>query len=263
MWLDVNRVAPGVCGITEGGMVHAYLVEGADRATLVDTGLGIGDIGALVRGLTAAPAWVVNTHGHLDHVGGNSHFETTFLHQNESLKEAGAIARRFREMATQDDFSEPFPEGFSMKDYAPVVPEPTHRLAGGEILDLGGRTLEVLPTPGHTIGSICLLDEASRFLFAGDMASDRPLQGIGENVDIEVYKGSVRLMAQLAPDVDLIFPGHGASPLQPAFLEELAQAAEHIDAAAMQETEVGGRRASAMTVGRFTFFRRHAEEVAP
>ena len=256
MWFETSLLAPGLNRITEGGMVHAYLIEGDDWAALVDSGFGIGDIGAVVRELTAKPVLLVNTHAHMDHVGGNGHFETAFLHRSESLADAADVARRFRENVTQDDFAIPFPEGFSPGQYDPHVPEPTHRLIGGEAVDLGARVLEVLHTPGHTAGSICLLDETNRFLFTGDTITDRPMQGIGEGVSLADYQRTLRLLAEMSPDVDLILPGHGPSPLPPTILAELAGCAQELDENAFQKVELGEREALGMTVGRFTFFMR-------
>jgi glyoxylase-like metal-dependent hydrolase (beta-lactamase superfamily II) len=254
LWFEESLIAPGLRRITEGGFVHTYLLEGSERAVLVDSGFGIGDIGAVVKGLTAKPILVVNTHGHLDHVGGNSHFDVTLLHQAESLKDAADSAPRFREAAAQEDFPVPFPEGFKPSQYAPQVPEPTHRVAGGEVIDLGGRALEVLPTPGHTIGSICLLEESNRFLFTGDTVMDRPLQGIGEGVSLSVYQDSLQMLAGMAPDLDLILPGHGPSPLPAATLSELAECARQLDQSAFCDMNLSGRKTAGMNVGRFVFF---------
>jgi len=254
VWFETALVAPGVHRITEGGRVHTYLVLGENWAVLVDTGFGIGDIASVVRELTDLPILVINTHAHLDHIGGNARFDTAFVHQRESLEQATETARRFRQLATQDDFPAPFPEGFALERYAPRVPEPTHRLAGGETIDLGSRTLEVLPTPGHTAGSICLLDEGHRLLFTGDTITDRPLQGIGEGVSLAEYKATLRLLAEMSPDVDLLLPGHGASPLAPAAAQELAAAALALDESLLQETELAGRPVRAANAGRFTFF---------
>jgi glyoxylase-like metal-dependent hydrolase (beta-lactamase superfamily II) len=256
MWFETLLIAPGLHRITEGGMAHAYLVQGDDWAALVDSGYGIGDIAAIVKELTDKPVLVINTHAHIDHVGGNERFGTAFLHQSESLADAAEVAKRFRENVTQDDFSVPFPDGFSPQRYDPRVPEPTHRLVGGEAIDLGGRVLEVLHTPGHTAGSICLLDERNRFLFTGDNVTDRPIQGIGDGVTLADYQQTLRLLAEMSPDMDLILPGHGPSPVPPATLAELAASAQHLVESAFQRIEVGNREALGMTVGRFTFFMR-------
>lgn len=256
MWFETSLIAPGLHRITEGGMVHVYLVEGDTWAALVDSGFGIGDIGAVVRNLTDKPVLVVNTHAHMDHVGGNERFGTAFLHQSESLADAAEVARRFRENVTQADFAVPFPDGFSPDRYNPVVPEPTHRSIGGEAIDLGGRVLEILHAPGHTAGSICLLDERNRFLFTGDNVTDRPYQGIGDGVGLTTYQQTLRLLSEMSGDIDLILPGHGPSPLPPAALAELAACAQQLEEHSFQKIDLGNREALGMTVGRFTFFMR-------
>lgn len=256
MWFETAPVAPGVHRITEGGLVHAYLAQGEAWAVLVDSGFGIGDIGPVVRNLTDLPILVVNTHAHLDHVGGNAHFDTAFVHQRESLAEVADTAHRFREAVTQDDFPVPFPDGFAPEHHAPHVREPTYRLAGDETIDLGGRTLEVLPTPGHTAGGICLMDEGNRLMFVGDTLTNRPLQEIGEGVSLAEYQATLRLLAEMAPDVDLILPGHRASPLAPAVAEELAAAALALEESLFRDTESAGRPVRAANVGRFMFFMR-------
>ena len=79
----VRRIAPHVHVITELGCVHCYLVQGRDWALLVDSGLGHGNLRAVVEGLTDRPVVVVNTHGHPDHVGGNHRFDSVALHSAE------------------------------------------------------------------------------------------------------------------------------------------------------------------------------------
>ena len=66
----VEKIADGTWRIDEGGLDALYVVEGADRAVLIDTGSGTGDLDALVRSLTEKPYEVYLTHGHVDHAGG-------------------------------------------------------------------------------------------------------------------------------------------------------------------------------------------------
>ena len=77
-WFEVYRVQPDVYAIYEPGQfeeVVSYLIVGAERTLLFDTGLGIGDIAAVVAPLTTLPVVVLNSHSHYDHIGGNHQFE--------------------------------------------------------------------------------------------------------------------------------------------------------------------------------------------
>ncbi len=76
-WFDVRRVGPGVFSITETRQyegVTSFLIVGAGRAVLFDSGLGVVPISGVVERLTALPVTVLNSHTHFDHVGGNGEF---------------------------------------------------------------------------------------------------------------------------------------------------------------------------------------------
>ena len=66
------------------GFAHTYLVCGEERAALIDTGYGIGDMKALCTELTDLPVVVVNTHAHTDHTGGNSLFGSCMMHEKDA-----------------------------------------------------------------------------------------------------------------------------------------------------------------------------------
>jgi hypothetical protein len=77
-WFEVYNVEPGVFAIYEPFQwqeVISYLITGADRALLFDTGNGMGDIKAIVEQLTDKPITVLNSHTHFDHIGGNYQFD--------------------------------------------------------------------------------------------------------------------------------------------------------------------------------------------
>jgi hydroxyacylglutathione hydrolase len=82
-WYRVEQVGRGVWAIDEHGEVTAYLVVGSERAVLLDTGLGLGNIRDEVHQVTEKPVTVVNTHGHVDHVGGNHLFPEVYIHRDD------------------------------------------------------------------------------------------------------------------------------------------------------------------------------------
>ncbi|MCD7817506.1 MAG: MBL fold metallo-hydrolase, partial [Lachnospiraceae bacterium] len=128
-----------------------YLVLGKERALLIDTGMGIGSLKSVVEQITDLPITVINTHGHPDHAGGNAEFAPALMCPDEFDVFEKMANREFR----VQDVSH-MPDGSSFIDQLQPDPPSPIAVADGEIIDLGGRTLKVLYTPGHTHGSICI-----------------------------------------------------------------------------------------------------------
>lgn len=82
-WFTVHPVTEGVFRIEDHGMDNFYLVEGKEKALLIDTGTGVADVRRCVDSLTSLPILVVNTHGHPDHAGGNFQFDSVFAHPGD------------------------------------------------------------------------------------------------------------------------------------------------------------------------------------
>ncbi len=76
-WFEVREIEPGVHIVAEPGHVFSWLVSGSERCALLDTGLGLADISAAIEPVASGPPFVVNSHVHFDHVGGNELFETS------------------------------------------------------------------------------------------------------------------------------------------------------------------------------------------
>ena len=86
-WFDVSNIAEAVWAIGELRQeqeVFSFLIEGNDRAILIDTGTGAADIAALAASLTNRPISLVNSHSHWDHIGGNWRFDDIAIHQLEA-----------------------------------------------------------------------------------------------------------------------------------------------------------------------------------
>ena len=129
----------------------SYVVKGADRALVVDTGYGRENHKEYVQAYTDLPLVLACTHSHFDHVRGNVFYDECFLHPAD-----------FDIYDMMFDFNQ-VPAEF--RDLRPCRPKPIN---DGDVIDLGGRHIEAIHTPGHTPGSTCYLDVEARILITGD-----------------------------------------------------------------------------------------------
>ena len=146
MWLK-----PGVWRIDDWFSSSCYLIEGRDKALLVDTGLGEGDLAGLVASLTNLPVEVAITHPHGDHMHWVDSFERVYLHKEDIAlmqKTPGAFPAAFRCPET------------SHTEFVPIEE--------GSKLDLGDMEVEVWELPGHTPHSVIFVDRTHRCVFTGD-----------------------------------------------------------------------------------------------
>lgn len=210
-------------GVTTANM---YLVIGQERAALIDSGMGIGDVRAEIRRITSLPCTVLNTHYHWDHIGANSLFTESAIHESE----VDLIAQEqdlswFRPAMQSPTASAVLPSSFDPTAYR-VIPKPATRiLRDNDLVDLGGRVLRVLHTPGHSPGHVAYLDEASHILFTGDTAYLGPVYACFEGSDPVAFAQSVRRLAALR-SVTTICPGHNDIITEQHWLSELAECVE-------------------------------------
>jgi hydroxyacylglutathione hydrolase len=221
-WLNVSQLSKTVWRIEDAGMVSEYLITGEQRALLIDCGWGIGDLAKTVAGLTSLPLAVVNTHGHPDHVCGNYLFDSVTIHENDvpllknnyNPEVRANILRRFP--------AHTLPREFSAHAW---INAPLRRFAafkGPLSIDLGGRAVEVIETPGHTPGSLCLYDPEERLLFAGDnLQAGNVLMMLPQSLPLATYLKSVDKLAAMADKIDRVIPAHGPVPLKPDVLKEM------------------------------------------
>ena len=182
--LDSNATAPvelaeGVYALTTQGSI-CYLVTGTEKGLVIDTGFGADDVLAAAKKATNLPLTLVNTHGHGDHIGRNDQFDETYAHPLEHEK-----------VARKNKVIHPITEGF--------------------VFDLGGRQLEVVEIPGHTPGSVALLDRASKMIFTGDMIYDGPLFLQFEYSNLDDYVASMDKLLSMSDVIDTVFCCHGTA----------------------------------------------------
>ena len=251
-WFKVYAVAPGVFAITEPRQyeaVSSFLIVGSEHAILFDTGMGIARISDLVRKITKLPVTVLNSHTHFDHVGGNHEFDDVRnLDMAFSKASArGEVSDELREYAShsleEERLCGALPAGVKNRTYITPTWRITSNVRDGEQLELGGRTLEVLQTPGHTPDSLCLLDAANGLLFTGDTFYSGEVYLWAPETDMTGEAASIAKLARLAPGLKLLLPAHGPPVAEPAQLLELKKALQDIEAGGLHfETTSTGRR---------------------
>ncbi len=230
-WFEVYRVRPGVFALYEPGQfeeVISYLIVGEEQALLFDTGLGIGDMRALVSELTELPVLVINSHTHYDHVGGNHAFDRIWGTDTDYTRahERGRSHEQVSEFVSEGWIWKATPVGFSRDSYVSRPFSVAARLADGQVLDLGGVAIEVLLTPGHAPDSLCLLDRERRLLFTGDTFYPATLYAHLPGSAFDEYRRTAARLAELASAVDIVLPAHNEPTLPSSELRVFGDAFE-------------------------------------
>ncbi|SHN44433.1 MBL fold metallo-hydrolase [Cryptosporangium aurantiacum] len=227
-WYTQAEVSSDVVRISEPHVnellsANLWWLRGNDRDIVIDAGLGVVALREAIPGLFERYPMVLLTHAHLDHVGGASEFGDRAAHPAEAeLLAAGVPASLYGaelyDKLGVDAAGEPVPEllidalprpGYDPASYR-VEPVALSRvLEDGDRIDLGGRVLTVLHLPGHTPGSIALLEERTGTLYSGDIVYDGFLIDTLPNSDVAAYRRSMEFLTDL--DVSVVHPGHGHS----------------------------------------------------
>ena len=203
-----QRLPNGVTEITDLSGVHCFLVEGRDKALLIDTMTGLRGLPAFVATLTDLPVEVALTHGHMDHAGGVFEFGRCYIHPADiPMLDGRTLPARVGYVRGQLPPGEA-PEASAFVPDGPVEFVP---LKAGDKLDLGGRALEVLHVPGHTRGSLCYLDTASGDFFAGDVCNNNTLLMMDVSATIEEYLGALLALKERQGDIRRFYLFHGPS----------------------------------------------------
>jgi len=233
-WFEVYQVVPQVFAIYEPHQAEetiSYLILGEKQALLFDTGMGISDIRKVTAELTHLPIIVLNSHTHNDHVGGNWQFETVYGMDADFTR---ANAKGSRQDAQEElgpgMICGDLPTGFDSRSYATRPWKISRFLHDHDKINLGGRTLEIISTPGHTPDAISLLDRARGLLFSGDTYYPAPIWLFRPETNLDDYVASVKHLAALAPQLELVLGEHNVPLAQPEVLTNLVTAIETVRA---------------------------------
>lgn len=171
-------------------MVRSFVIVGQKQALIIDTGAVSIDFLALVRQITSLPYSLCLTHSDIDHITNLDQFDQVYLHEDEVpwLLEHNVDMKILKE---------------------------------GDTFDLGGIVLEVIHTPGHTPGSICLLDRQHQLFFSGDTVSYGPVYMFGKQRNMDQYIQSLHKLNDLLDDDIIIYPCHNTCPITKPVISQL------------------------------------------
>ncbi|MBN1408052.1 MAG: MBL fold metallo-hydrolase [Calditrichaceae bacterium] len=219
-WFTKIQVAENVWRIDDHGGDNIYLVLGKNKALLIDTGNGISDLAGFVKTITNLPLLVLNTHGHPDHAGGNFQFPEVYAHPKDSTLTKYFTSTDYHDGAIQQtQKNNPDLESTFIRDIS-AFNKPTYLpVAEGFVFDLGDRKLEVIETPGHTPGSIVLLDAANKLLFTGDNNNTVVWLFLDGCLPLEAYLQTLQKLQARDEEFEKMLPGHGDA-LDKFFIDE-------------------------------------------
>lgn len=224
--------------ITSAEGVFFELLVGREKAMLIDTGYGFGDIKAAVREITNKPLVIVNTHGHVDHTSGNCQFEEDIYispkdmdlckrhNTPEKRIKSAKLAEHTRNYVTGEEFYG-LPEDFSLENYMKGGAGALVECIEGMVFDLGGITMEVFETPGHTQGGLSLLYKEENWLYTGDEVNGFCWLFDNDATDRNTHIKSLEKVIALNPEK--IYIGHMPIPVTVEDVKKYIQAAQNAD----------------------------------
>lgn len=180
--LTISKLEEKVWVVETTDKTTMYIIEGKDKAMLIDTGTNCKKLDEVVKRITQKPLYVVITHAHVDHAGNMNFFEDVYLHLDDTV----LLSR--------------------IEPYSGTI----HYINDGDFFDLGGKQIEVKHMPGHTPGSIVLLDKKSGNCFSGDaFGSGMVWLQLWPFSTMRTYISSCEKMEQLMNEgISKIYCGH-------------------------------------------------------
>ena len=180
----------------ENGMVRFFLLAGCEKAILIDSGLNIEGVKDLAKKILqeaglfpdkAPEIELLNTHGDGDHCFGNREFDWFYMHPGDM--------EHYRRQFGDTGEIRPVKEG--------------------DVIDPGERPLEIIEIPGHTFGSIAVLDVKRRALYAGDSVQTGSIFLFGDHRDLDAFPAALLKLDGMTDRFDKIYASHDRLELEP------------------------------------------------
>lgn len=184
----------------EEEMTRAFLIVGTKRKLMIDSGWGAFDYPKEIQNISDKPLIYVNTHSDNDHIGATKQFQASaWIHPLELPDLKKRLGQDFTCSCCED----------------------------GHCFDLGDRSIRVIHTPGHTVGSISLLDTQTGALFPGDTISSEYVFMTGSHRSMPMLIETLRKL-QGMEGLKLLYPSHGPCPTGTEVIPVLRELAEGI-----------------------------------
>ncbi len=191
--IEVIKLKDNLYLMNDNGEASGYILLGSKKAAVIDTMNGRENVYDVVRTVTDLPLVVINTHGHIDHMSGDGFFDEVYLHPDDNrLIEETMNYPQYKRLKRQ----------MKLGDFA-IKP-----MSEGDVFDLGGVKLEVFDCPGHTKGSVCLLDREDRVLFSGDSINRHCWMQVADSTSLEQFYTSLGRLEAIRGEYDTIYCGH-------------------------------------------------------
>lgn len=215
-----------------------YLIIGPQKAMLVDTSFGLGNLKGLVDEITGGmPVILVNTHRSFDHSYGNFQFGECYCSEFEVPSMEAQMNPHIWDYLFDENGKGIYCD-FPREDLVDFVPFEIHGCKNGTIFNLGeDYDVELIHLPGHTPGHAAYLDKKNRILIGGDVVCVGEL-GIGgprpENpysgtyATVEGLRNELVKLVRRKDEFDYLFPGHGPVDLGPIVLDNVLEACEKV-----------------------------------
>ena len=215
-----EEILPGVRMVRDADNDKMFLVKGTKKYVLIDSGQGTGDLKKYLEQYTGGlPIEPIFTHNHPDHIGQADKFvRDTIVHIAEP--DLPVLQRLLKTRGIPDD----------------VIAKNISLVHDGDRIDLGDRSLQIFAVPGHTRGSIVILDEKNGYLFTGDSyGSNSPtipdaLWLQGTLTPLDAYLATVKTSREnFRGKVKYLMTGHNDHPLTgEAYLDNLQSALQSL-----------------------------------
>lgn len=230
-WFTINEIDKDTYVISEyrhWEETHCYLLNGTKRSLLIDTGLGICNISEVISEFTDKPVTAIATHIHWDHIGGHKYYPDFYAHEAELDWLNGGFPQPLETIKEYVVDRCELPTDFQINEYKFFQGKPTKILHGGEHIDLGGRMVAVIHTPGHAPGHMCFWEANTGYLFTGDLVYKDTLTAWFPSTDPKAYLKSLETVSELP--AKRVFPAHHSLDIQPELLTRMRKAFRELKA---------------------------------